>query len=486
LCRQGSASVGLDDFGTGSASVGPTYSLISAASTAPYGSQTGTLEEELPESVEFYENLESCPPEVDPAEFAVKVAAGKASGILEHMGTTAITIEKSSVYGAALVLPQLARTSEWALSFATLSIRTYILLIANIWLQGFLLYMISMEERIMDKYGAQMRLCDFGAHIDNCPDAPNCVGPGGTVFTSDRLYDWSIWSSRRFVKESFLQLFPDRIDEINKLIDPGEYGVESYNLRIVSVYLFVLGLWADLASSLEMALLLWEVPSEPEFWMRYAAPDPMEKAATEFDTSTSELTNLRFLIAGMPLKWKVVNLLLVWCPKVYLWLLTVDIGVVFLMETSKIEDMIINSVALAFILGIDEVIFASLMPSMSIYMMDRLEDFSSEDAEENTYWAKDAVQRHEEDLQWTVTTIGLYLRIIPLRLVLIALICVVFMTKYYMESCRRRPDGSLTAKDVSFPVNDDLPFWSFLLGPIPGMTSVEVEDTPVWQMSYAR
>jgi hypothetical protein len=288
------------------------------------------------------------------------------------------------------------------------------------------------------------------------------------------------------VKESFLQLFPDRIDEINKLIDPGEYGVESYNLRIVSVYLFVLGLWADLASSLEMALLLWEVPSEPEFWMRYAAPDPMEKAATEFDTSTSELTNLRFLIAGMPLKWKVVNLLLVWCPKVYLWLLTVDIGVVFLMETSKIEDMIINSVALAFILGIDEVIFASLMPSMSIYMMDRLEDFSSEDAEENTYWAKDAVQRHEEDLQWTVTTIGLYLRIIPLRLVLIALICVVFMTKYYMESCRRRPDGSLTAKDVSFPVNDDLPFWSFLLGPIPGMTSVEVKDTPVWQMSYAR
>merc|ERR1712139_553260 len=113
--------------------------------------------------------------------------------------------------------------------------------------------------------------------------------------------------------------------------------------------------------------------------MTYEFPELGQKAKRP--EGWSELEQLRFVLAGMPRGWKIANLIILWFPKIYLWLLTVDIGVIFLMETSKIEDMIINSVALAFILSIDEVIFASLMPTMSKYMMERLDDFCCEDDE---------------------------------------------------------------------------------------------------------
>merc|ERR1719424_264752 len=120
----------------------------------------------------------------------------------------------------------------------------------------------------MDKFGGQMRLCDFGAHLRECPNGSNCIGPLGTIFTPHRLHAWSLWSTRRFVQASFLSMFPDRAAEITVAIDPGEYGVESYTLRIVSVYLFVLGLWSDLSSSTEMLMLIIKVPAEKESWMR--------------------------------------------------------------------------------------------------------------------------------------------------------------------------------------------------------------------------
>merc|ERR1712139_628536 len=123
--------------------------------------------------------------------------------------------------------------------------------------------------------------------------------------------------------------------------------------------------------------------------MTYEFPELGQKAKRP--EGWSELEQLRFVLAGMPRGWKIANLIILWFPKIYLWLLTVDIGVIFLMETAKIEDMIINSVALAFILSIDELIFESLMPTMAKHMMERVDDYQVRDEQEETYWAKDAV-----------------------------------------------------------------------------------------------
>lgn len=253
--------------------------------------------------------------------------------------------------------------------------------------------MICKEERLLDKFGSQPRLCDFGASLGSCPGGADCIGPGGGVFTAGNRYA-CLWTTRRFVAGSFLALFPEKADTIREAVQPGEYGLESYYLRIVTVYVFVLGLWSDLAGSMELGALLWHVPTDGEPWMHYEVPDLNLKSKRKH--GWSELDHLRFQVAGMPLFWKLASVFWLLLPKVYIWLLTVDIGVVFLMETAKIEDMIVNSVALAFILSIDELIFESLMPTMAKHMIERVDDFTvqREQVQAETYWARDAVAKH--------------------------------------------------------------------------------------------
>merc|ERR1712226_1337334 len=73
--------------------------------------------------------------------------------------------------------------------------------------------------------------------------------------------------------------------------------------------------------------------------------------------------------------WKVVNAIVVLLPKFLLWKLTIETGTFFLMETSGIADIIVNSVALSFILGIDEMIFGKLLTWDERQLMERLVEF---------------------------------------------------------------------------------------------------------------
>merc|ERR1712139_162844 len=111
--------------------------------------------------------------------------------------------------------------------------------------------------------------------------------------------------------------------------------------------------------------------------------------------------------------------------------------------------------------------------------MERLDDFCCEDDEADTFWAADAASKYEADLNWSVFSIGFYFRIIPFRLFSIGFISCFFITKYYVESCRQNPDGSLVAKDVYLPKSDELPIRSFLFGPIPGIFPIAVQEEPV-------
>ena len=109
-------------------------------------------------------------------------------------------------------------SSAWHFRFlrSSLVLSSYLFLITNILIQGFALYMIAEDERTLSRYAGEMHLCDFGATAAgmSCPDSPNCVGPGGTQITPQRVYDFNSWSTRTFVRESLLQIFPDRADDI--------------------------------------------------------------------------------------------------------------------------------------------------------------------------------------------------------------------------------------------------------------------------------
>ncbi|CAE7938825.1 NITA, partial [Symbiodinium sp. KB8] len=415
--------------------------------------------------------------------------AEKALRVMRHDSAGFATVDATSVYGAALALPQLARSAGWTISYTGLALRGLLFMIMNNLLQGFLLYMISKEERIINKFGSQMFLCDFAAHHQNCPHGSNCVGPGGTEITPSRLYDFDLWSTRTFVRDSFKLLFPEKEHEIMEKIDPGEYGVESYYLRTVCCFLFVLGLWHDLAGSWDMLDLLWCVPADSERWIVPTAgqkPQEEEIGVSQAYTDAAlyemiELDFVQFRVAGMPLHWKLFNLFCLLCPKIYLWLLTVDIGIVFLMETSEIEDMIINCVALGFILQIDELMMG-IMPPECTKMLEVLKGYAKENRPQTHLPEEEECRRHQLARNWHCWTPALWAALIPRRLLGMLAVTSFFVFKYYVEHCVHLDDGSWVSKPLRLPKESSLSILSFVFGPLPMLFPIDAEDQPIWEM----
>jgi hypothetical protein len=152
-----------------------------------------------------------------------KLAAGKAISILSRLEEESYCgLETTSVYGAAVAMPQIARSSGWSGTLTAMAIRAYLFLFLNIALQAFLLSMIGMEQLVMYPFAGQMHLCNFGSDVPTCPAGVDCQGPGGTSFSYPRLYSFDIWSTRMFAKASLQALFPQRKSDIDALVDPGE------------------------------------------------------------------------------------------------------------------------------------------------------------------------------------------------------------------------------------------------------------------------
>merc|ERR1719235_690812 len=71
--------------------------------------------------------------------------------------------------------------------------------------------------------------------------------------------------------------------------------------------------------------------------------------------------------------WKVVNLMFVVIPRFIIWVAILSLGGQILFETAGIMDMILNSMALNFILDFDELIYDRLADWRTKVMMEKLE-----------------------------------------------------------------------------------------------------------------
>merc|ERR1711862_1017447 len=188
--------------------------------------------------------------------------------------------------------------------------------------------------------------------------------------------------------------------------------------------------------------------------------DPSKQRAKEIHGWT-ELDLVKFKVAGMPVKWKIINLIFIWFPKLYIWLVTLDAGIVFLLETAVIDDMIINAVALAFILSVDELICSTLVSPISLYMVSHLEPYytnSIADEEDDT--EKEAWDKHQLTKNWSFCSCQFCELLVPWRLIAILWTTLFFVVKYYMEHCSRGEDGSWVSQDVFLPQADTLSFWT--------------------------
>jgi len=410
------------------------------------------------------------------------VAAGKAISFLlkmEHHGSCGV--ERRSVYGAAVAIPQIARSVGWSATLTGLAVRTYFFLAFNIFLQVFLLSVLNEELRLYNPIKGRVHLCDFGSNIAMCPGAANCLGPGGTEYSWPRLYSFTMWSLRSFTRDSLEALFPERAQDIGKVVDPGEYGVEDYYCRVACILIFVMAVTSDLSGTMGLWYLLHQVPTKAETWIRYDHPTWAPKDEAKAIHGWSELDLVKFMVAGMPFHWKIINFAIVVVPKTFIWLVLVCTGIDFLMETPGIIDLVVNCIALTFILDIDEAVFQKLATVSSKHMMNKLEDmnlYETEAEEEET--EQEAVRRFYNmefgsSLRGKMKLIGM---LVPMRLVYVVVVMMMFLSNYYYRNCVRSEDGGWVSKDLYSPVG--MGAYNPLNFLIPGL--IQVAEQPTWVM----
>jgi len=404
---------------------------------------------------------------------------------MEYNGST--VLPKGSVYGAAIAIPQIARSSGWSGSMLALTVRCYLFLTINVGLQVFLMAMIGEESGVMNNFAGKMHLCDFGAGAGVEPDCGgriDCLGPSGTLTSAPRLYDFDIWNLRVFAKlslESILPGTPFVRDEVDKLVDPGEWGIQNYFCRYACFFLFLMAVMDDLNSSTAILSLLWQVPSKCEKWISYDLPEWGAKASIKRVKGLTELDLVSFKVAGMPRHWKVVNFILVVVPKTILWYICCSLGFHFLMETASITGSIMNSLALAFILDMDEMVFDTLTTQVSKHMMENLEDFSAEshDHEEDMHDVHVIKEYMEKEVKNGYDYKRFFFLLIPRRLLKIVLLDLLFTAKYYLMNCERQEDGSWVSVKMFVPEGVNFKPLQFLFG---GMDLDPTQKEPYWSM----
>jgi len=400
--------------------------------------------------------------------------------------TVKINIEKNSVFGAGVLIPQLARCTQWSKPMALWTIQIYFFLFFSLFLQVELLRFIEMEEMVMDVYGGQPYLCDFGAPFDNCPDDPGCLGPAGTQITPPRLYNYHTWATRTFMKDSMKILFPDKADLIDEKIDAGEYGAESRWCRWLCCFLFMVGVMEEMVNIFKTGELLWSVPSKPEQWIDLCMDQETtgaKRARGNVWGKGLESDDILVKVAGMPRYWKIINVLIILLPKVIVWRLTASAGVTFLMETADINDCIVNAVALNFILQIDEMLFETLVPAEIRSLVGNCEDFDRR--EHGGTLERSSGEGERESRELSLFSLGAVVLLFPVSAILTCGLTAWFIySDYYLSHCNYSEEGKFyVSKTIFTPLSVKFSlFQSVMSTYFPDMHSVGYEKEPIWTM----
>eukprot|EP00930_Biecheleria_cincta_P036106 TRINITY_DN24784_c0_g1_i2.p1 TRINITY_DN24784_c0_g1~~TRINITY_DN24784_c0_g1_i2.p1 ORF type:complete len:246 (+),score=33.41 TRINITY_DN24784_c0_g1_i2:141-878(+) len=239
----------------------------------------------------------------------------------------------------------------------------------------------------------------------------------------------------------------------------------------------------DLRETLSLMNLLWAVPSKPEKWLSYETPEFHEdKEEAKKVHGWSELDLVQFNVCGMPAVWKIINFSIIAVPKLVIWVVLVSSGFHFLMETATITNLIVNSMALAFILSIDEMIFAAFSTVAVKHMMEKLEDhvlFEAEFEERET--EEDVLRRYTSTDLGSGRWMSCYRWIIPRRLIFCLLLMGFFYWRYYINNCLLLPDGSWVSKPLRQPEGVGYNFLGFL---VPSFLNY-LDTSPLWSMPEA-
>jgi len=432
-----------------------------------------------------------------------QLAKAKVIGSSDIIEKGSLFVEKGSIYGAVVLMPQLARSLDWPHWLTVNAVRSYLLFALDLFLQSLILMMLAKHEVINDTFAGEMFLCDMGAGCNgiNANSGATCTGPAGTNITPPRLYSYDIWSTRVFVKQSLQTIFPDQAKEIGEKIDPGEFGIEDYWCRLLCCFLFIMTMWQELSNIIDMAELFWYVPAKSESWVGWEDKEetsPVEgfqsfgmqkvegfmteeakQEDKEDDEDWWEKVDIR--IAGMSRFWKVFNVMFVLFPKFMVWKLTAETGVMFLMETAAIDDLIVNSVALTFVLAISEMVCQAFTSETTHEMLHKCQDYPLYDREKLRNMDDEEILKTYGDRKHSrrANVFDILRALLPPKVIAVLLLTAFGVWHYYQRHCYSvgflvyMPNPLYLAKSTTFTV-----LHAFL----PSFFQPDLQTDPEWTM----
>jgi len=325
-------------------------------------------------------------------------------------------------------------------------------------------YYIFDSQISITSFRGRMHLCDYGAHVSDCPDGRNCIGPGGAqILDEGSLYGFRTFHLRRFWRDILIDIFPDKEEAIGVNVDSGEYGLQSYYCRLLCVFILSIAIAEEFQNVISMAMLLWMTPTEAAKWVSYDVPQWGTKEYVKQLKGMKELDFVSFFVAGIPLHWKIINLIILLIPKAVIGRLFAAAGIFFLMESSDIVSTIVNTTALCFVQHIDELVFERLTTRMTRVLMNNIQDLILFDPSENDHIEDDEMLDHYgvDEIDRPVMTRKLWW-LLPRRLCLILFIMGLLVTEYYYKNCDRTESGSWISKEIPVPASSHIKFHCFL------------------------
>jgi len=403
------------------------------------------------------------------ADYKLVLAGAKLIGGLHYVNSSRVCIERGSVYGAVILIPQLARTLKYPRLLTASSVKVFGFLLLCLCVHAGLLTLLSREEVVIDAFAGQPYLCNFGLY---CSDEMSCTGPGGTVVTPDRLYSYDEWTTRNFVKQSIKAIFPDRAEDIDRVVDPGEYGAETFFGRLLCCFIFITALDPELDLALNLARLLRHCPTNDDPWLALKEDNSAGPHSRQW-----WLEHVTVMVGGMPMRWKIFNYIFILFPRMTLYTLTCTIGVNFLMETAVVDDVIINACALGFLLSLDNMILESFTNAEVKFLMEKCEDLPLEHIMEED----ETVHMFHFEEKIGTYWYSMVSSLMPWKLLRVVALTSICVLRYYHAHCTQDAGNSswhLVSKTLYTPVDDKYSFWNTFSVLFP----LELNPKPRWEM----
>jgi hypothetical protein len=286
---------------------------------------------------------------------------------------------------------------------------------------------------------------------------------------------------RSFFRDSLKAIAPGKGDAIAEQLVPnvGEYGLESWSCRAVCCFIFTMSVVSEVYDCMAVLNILRFLPTDDSLWIRYV---PYSETSDNKAEGFLPASLLGYQMGGIPLGWKLVNFFIVFVPKCFLALSVMWEGFRFMMETAGTVPLVLGSMAMGFVLHLDEMVLSCLGTKAVEHIMDNLKDqllFEdvTPDEDDPDDLVLEKVNKANSRCQWLK---ALYIGI-PKRLVMLTFLFCVFTAKYYKLNCANTENSGYYSVDTHFPKSTRYTFWDYLFGELLSVRRTHTTEV-VWSM----